>query len=161
MTVANVTDHFKPPSIVLKELFHNSVRNISDDFIKNAAKSVLLPPTETCFWLEHLQTFVDNRCSGAAKAAATRRARSKKNMANTQDAKQVYPEDQGRYFCATCGVYEEEAEQGETWIGCDLCDAWYHTDCENLKLFQILNVITISLQKRAHYEISAHPPLWA
>ena len=49
-------------------------------FIKNAAKSVLLPPTETCFWLEHLQTFVDNRRRDAAKAAATRRARSKKNM---------------------------------------------------------------------------------
>ena len=27
----------------------------------------------------------------------------------------------------------EEAEQEETGIGCDLCDAWYHTDCEKLE----------------------------
>ena len=28
----------------------------------------------------------------------------------------------------------EEAEQEETWIGRDLCDAWYHTDCTCEKL---------------------------
>jgi hypothetical protein len=126
MTAPNLTDYFRPPSVVLKELFHTSIGSISEEFIENAA---LLPPTETRFWLEHLQTIVDNRRRGAAKAAATRKA--KKKAASTEATKQVPPgnESTASYFCATCGiVYMEEAEQEEAWIGCDLCNASYHTD---------------------------------
>ena len=100
VTIDTTTDHFQPPSAVLKELFHNSVGSITNDSVKNAAKLVQLPPTETHFWFEHLQTVVDNRLRGAAKAAASRRARAKKN---NKSAKQAHPEAEGRYFCATCG----------------------------------------------------------
>ena len=144
MTIATTTDHFQPPSAVLKKLFHNSVGSITDDSVMNAAKLVLLPPTETRFWLEHLQAVVDNRRRGAAKAAATRRARAKKKVDNNKSAKQAHPEAEGRYFCATCGKkYEEEAEEEETWIGCDLCDAWYHINCEKLEAIPECNYICI------------------
>ncbi len=144
VTAPNLTDYFRPPSVVLKELFHTTIGSISEEFVENAAKSVLLPPTETHFWLEHLQTIVDNRRRGAAKAAATRKA--KKKAASTETTKQVPPgnENAASYFCATCGkVYMEEAEQEETWIGCDLCDAWYHTDCEKLEAIPEFNYICI------------------
>ena len=68
VTAPNLTDHFRSP-VVLKELFHTSVGSISEEFVENATKSVLLPPTKTRFWLEHLQTIINR---GAAKAAATR-----------------------------------------------------------------------------------------
>lgn len=91
MTAPNLTDYFRPPSVVLKELFHISIGIISEEFVKSAAKSVLLPPTETRFWLEHLQTIVNNRRRGAAKAAATRRA--KKKTASSEATKQVPSQD--------------------------------------------------------------------
>ncbi len=38
-------------------------------------------------------------------------------------------------FCLTCG--EEKGEDGEIWIGCDLCDNWYHLSCEGLPTDEI------------------------
>ena len=141
VTTINAANLFKPPSVLLKELFHHSCESISDDFVQNSAKSVLLPASETRFWLEHLHTIVDNRRRGAAKAAATRKARSKKT---TEAVSKPEDDHEGRYFCATCGKeYMEEAEQEETWIGCDLCDAWYHTNCEKLEAIPECNYICI------------------
>ena len=56
-----------------------------------------------------------NRKRGAKKAAETRRAQRKKTTL---------------YYCGVCGdVYEDETEESEQWIGCDLCDSWYHGHC--------------------------------
>ena len=30
------------------------------------------------------------------------------------------------YQCSICG------EEGGNWIGCDLCDKWYHLTCVNV-----------------------------
>jgi len=61
----------------LKELFNKlQGRPITDQFVHDAAKKVLLPPEEVRIWLEHLSTVLQNRRRGAAKAAATRKAQS-------------------------------------------------------------------------------------
>ena len=36
-------------------------------------------------------------------------------------------------YCGTCGEESEELDDvTEIWIGCDLCNAWYHCSCEGL-----------------------------
>lgn len=36
--------------------------------------------------------------------------------------------------CKTCGKeYEDETDEAEVWLGCDLCDHWYHLSCEGLR----------------------------
>ena len=64
----------KPPSLVLKHMFSElGNQPVTDEFITNAARSVLLPIEETKVWIDHLTTILQNRKRGAAKAAATRR----------------------------------------------------------------------------------------
>ena len=43
--------------------------------MQEAAKKVVLSTEDAQIWLDHLQTVLENRKRGAAKAAATRRAR--------------------------------------------------------------------------------------
>ena len=36
-------------------------------------------------------------------------------------------------YCGQCGKeYEEETDEPELWVACDLCDKWYHARCEHL-----------------------------
>lgn len=36
-------------------------------------------------------------------------------------------------FCGTCRKeYEEETNESELWIGCDICQRWFHCVCEGL-----------------------------
>ena len=45
---------------------------------------------------------------------------------------QVYTTD-ATYCCGVCyGIYEEETDEVETWIGCEHCDAWFHATCLGL-----------------------------
>ena len=35
--------------------------------------------------------------------------------------------------CPACGrVYIEDCETSETWIGCDICNSWYHLECTDV-----------------------------
>ena len=126
----------KPPSTQLKELFSKSTK--STPSIESVAKHVLLPTNECEIWLQHLQTVVENRRRGARKAAETRK---KKKESLT---KQSVPQSTSRHqstqakedkdcFCGVCGrSYEEETEEPEVWIECELCSKWFHCSCENL-----------------------------
>ena len=116
----------KPPSLVLKQMFSElGSRPVTDDFIVNAARSVLLTKEETKIWIDHLTTILKNRKRGAAKSAATRRL---KQALLTQGASQQIQEE---YFCGSCGKnYSVSTE--EFWIACDLCEQWYCCICENL-----------------------------
>lgn len=158
-----LTDIPKPPSIILKDFF-SGTKDISDDLLQNVSERCLLSPEECMFWLDHLQTVVDNRQRGAKKAAETRRSKKpSSNHANpphstnssgstittstrmasctstpstsgstatdvltsadrssTSTSENIQPASSSVIFCPTCG--EEEGEESETWIGCDLCD---------------------------------------
>ena len=74
MTLLRSSASPKPPSIVLKQAFSNlKDGDITDDFISDAAKAVLLSMEDTRIWLNHLLSVLQSRKQGAAKAAATRR----------------------------------------------------------------------------------------
>lgn len=103
-----------PPSCILKGEFSKSNRIA----VNEAAKKALLSTEDAQIWLDHLQTVVENRKRGAAKAAATRKAKKRQTTV---------------YHCGKCDkVYSSETEECELWIGCDLCDRWYCATCENL-----------------------------
>ena len=44
------------------------------------------------------------------------------------------PKTQLLLMIHTVVVYQEEAEEGELWVGCDVCDKWYCGYCENFSL---------------------------
>ena len=131
----------KPPSIALKEMFSSDVV-VTESFIKNAAQKVLLPCHEVQMWLEHLKVIIENHKRGAAKAAATRRAKkaaqsipltatqsTPTRSTPTQSLPSVAtqsvpssvtgPSSATEWFCGTCGCDYEETEETETWIACD------------------------------------------
>ena len=115
-----------PPSVVLKEMFSQLPQGavLTEEFIENAARAVLLPCSEVQMWFEHLKVINENRKRGAAKAAATRQA--KKNSASL-------PRQSEQWHCGTCGLpYQSQTDETELWIACDMCDTWYHSLCEQL-----------------------------
>ena len=128
----------KPPSALLKDLFNRlKGRPVTDDFLKSAAKQVLLPPCEVDFWVQHLKTVMDNRRRGAVKAAATRKAKRQVQQSHSGDEQSQQPSSEGEIsqcFCGSCGMeYVDETDKPEVWVGCDLCEQWYHLSCENLE----------------------------
>jgi energy-converting hydrogenase A subunit M len=65
----------KPPSAILKQKFSQLGHiQITDSFVEQAAKDVLLNTQETKIWLQHLSTVVENR---KREAAATRQLKRK------------------------------------------------------------------------------------
>ncbi|PAN38321.1 hypothetical protein PAHAL_7G164000 [Panicum hallii] len=64
---------------------------------------------------------------------------SKKPNSNSKPAKQPLPKQEEQmvkeeggdkdqaYLCGTCGG--SYSNNGEFWIGCDICENWYHGDC--------------------------------
>ena len=87
-----------------------------------------MPVSEVEIWLNHLRTIKNNQKRGAAKAAETRRHR----RALVQQSKQDTYTD-NMYYCGVCGgVYEEETNEIEIWIGCEQCDSWFHATCLGL-----------------------------
>ncbi len=80
---------------------------------------------------------MENRRRGAAKAAATRRAR-KRTPAGDSAPTPSSPvtgkscPDEACYF-GVCGKeYVEQTDTVEVWIGCDMCDVWYCLSCGGL-----------------------------
>jgi len=85
------------------------------------AKETLLSVNDVKMWFEHLHTMRENRRRGAAKAAETRR----RKKADCQSGK--------TYYCVVCyQEYQEFTESVEKWIGCDLCDRWFHFQCTGI-----------------------------
>ena len=132
----SATSH--PPSSKLKELFNKlQGRPITDQFVHDAAKKVLLPPEEVRIWLEHLSTVLQNRRRGAAKAAVTRKARKAQStcVSDLQGAADpsTVSDLEASCYCGGCGKeYQDETEDVEVWIGCDMCESWYCMSCEGL-----------------------------
>ncbi|WCJ19888.1 PHD finger protein ALFIN-LIKE 2 [Euphorbia peplus] len=69
--------------------------------------------------------------SGSKSRNSTKRSSDGqvRSSANTKLHDEGYPEDEdehGETFCGTCGgAYSAE----EFWIGCDICERWYHGKC--------------------------------
>ena len=86
------------------------------------AEDILLPSHEVKLWLDHLRIVRENRRRGAAKAAETRR--SKQRQASNESEEE---------YCGVCGdLYEEETDEVEDWIACDLCNRWFHWHCVSI-----------------------------
>ena len=113
----------QPPSVVLKEFFQSlQGSEPTDEMLQSMARKTLLPVSEVQLWLEHLHTVHTNRKRGATKAALTRKQET------TPQVRQVYK-------CGVCqALYLEETEEEEVWIGCELCDQWFHSVCVNIDL---------------------------
>ena len=108
-------DFTQPPSVLLSEAFKSDT-NPNPVLL---AQKVCLPIAEVEIWLNHLQTVKENRALGAEK-------RKKKVKGIKTAAVQKDPE----YFCNVCGhVYEEETEEVQNWIACDVCSNWFHYEC--------------------------------
>ena len=131
-----------PPSTMIKDFF-NRHASPTDEQIQTLAKSVLLPVDEVQMWLSHLEEVQKNRKRGAAKAAATRKAKQH-STAQSHETESIQgtklqiqtvtstEESSGpdAYFCGTCGKkYEKMTDAVENWIACDKCDSWFHWVC--------------------------------
>ena len=107
-----------PPSQVINEEY-KAHGKLSETRIEDLAKRVLLPKEEVVMWIEHLTTVTENRKQGAIKAAATRRAKSKQETET---------------LCKVCGrPWQEETNQIEDWIQCELCEHWFHWECASIE----------------------------
>jgi hypothetical protein len=106
-----------PPSTVIQNAFKTG--QVVEEKL---AEDVLLPSHEVKLWLDHLRIVQENRKRGAAKAAETRR--SKQRQASNESEEE---------YCGVCGdLYEEETDEVEDWIACDLCSRWFHWHCVNI-----------------------------
>lgn len=113
-----------PPSIVLKEFFDKGSNR--EGAAEAAAKKVLLSVEETKFWFTHLQTVVDNRKRGAAKAALTRQRKKQEKMSQSKS-----DSDGDNEQCGSCKqIYSKSDSQ--FWIFCDHCQVWFCSTCEGL-----------------------------
>ena len=101
----------------MKEEFSKASHPTSDDFIQVAAEKALLNQEDTRIWLEHLQTVVENRKCGAAKAAATGNAKKARHAGQSSVSVVSIAN------CISCvGIVENTTKTDETelWIACDL-----------------------------------------
>ena len=125
----------EPPSSIIQGVFKRfRTTAISDD--GQLAKQVLLPTEEVNIWLKHLETVSNNRKKGAQKAAQTRRAKATPAEQEPNNADIVY-----------CGeICEEETEEVQNWIACDVCSNWFHWMCVGLaepELFSCNNCASV------------------
>jgi len=130
----------QPPSVILKGLLPKILSgNLS---AKEAAKAVFLPEDDCKLWLDHLKTITENRKRGAKKAAATRSKKRQKGQCESSASTSIASSShhaidqnpaESSTCCGTCGEeFEESDDVIEVWIGCDICDGWYHCSCEGL-----------------------------
>ena len=114
----------KPPSVVLKEAF-DSLQSFppSDTTYIEMSKKVMLSVEEVKMWFDHLNTIHENRRKGAVKAAATRKQKKKKTPPSEATR-------ESNYQCGLCYMpYQEFTDACELWIGCEICDTWFHFTC--------------------------------
>ena len=102
---------------------------LSDQCVESIAAKVLLTPDVTRMWVDHLHTVLVNRKTGAKKAAETRRANKiTKSHAQSTDTRVTAT------YCGQCAKqFEEETEESELWMACNMCEKWYCGTCERLE----------------------------
>ena len=61
-------------------MFSKAHKPVTESFVQEPAEKALLNTDDTRIWLEHLQTILENRKRGAAKAAVTRQAKKKQPL---------------------------------------------------------------------------------
>ena len=106
-----------PPSVILKQMFSDgSNGQVTDEFMCNAAKKILLTTEEVRIWLDHLSQVVRNRKRGAAitrqkESNFVDNASVSKNSSATNDE-----QNQDKVcHCTKCGVdYYDDC--GQFWI---------------------------------------------
>ena len=104
-----------PPSTVIQNAFKTG------QVVEEKLAEDVLPSHEVKLWLDHLRIVRENRRRGAAKAAETRRS------------KQRQASNESEEYCGVCGdLYEEETDEVEDWIACDLCNRWFHWHYVNI-----------------------------
>ena len=130
-TLASLLNPMKPPSIILKKVFDAlETYPPEESLYQQLAERTLLKVEEVKIWLEHLNTIKLNRKKGAAKAAETRRRRAQEKQRNQEKQKAANVQQGSEYYCGTCHEpYLEFTDTEEQWIGCELCDTWYHFVC--------------------------------
>ncbi len=118
----------KPPSAVLKEAFDSFQTfppSDSEATYSELSKRVMLSVEDVKMWLDHLNTIQENRKKGAIKAAETRRQKNKASKTTRES----------EYQCGVCSTpYQEFTGTSEQWIGCDMCDTWYHFICVGISV---------------------------
>lgn len=117
---------------------------------------------ETRIWIDHLNTVVENRRRGAAKAAATRKENRRQAAVKAANTKSQHCKQQNGSTSSRCTGRQSEVRTrqedsstsstqpdqeewycelcGESysstkapfWVECDLCDSWYWSICEQL-----------------------------
>lgn len=135
VTILQNSDHeslktlVMPPSMVLKELFDG--HSNGEEITESAAKKVLLSFEETQFWFAHLQTVMENRRRGAAKAALTRQRKKLEKLSQLKSNQAGTEDDDSECQCGTC---KEKYGMSESpfWIFCDTCQVWFCSTCEEL-----------------------------
>jgi len=93
---------------------------------------------------DHLAAVVENHKHGTKKAAEMRKKKKKtsesvSNVSHTGYHCHLLLSTMGTrvlnyvHIVETCGEeFGESDDSNELWIGCDLCDKWYHCSCEGL-----------------------------
>ncbi|CAB3988493.1 Chromatin modification-related YNG2 [Paramuricea clavata] len=114
-------DCIQPPSATIRKVLGKR-ESMSDAEIEDLARKTLLKATEVKMWVDHLVSIGKRRKSGAAKAAATRKA--KKSQAEIDIV------GQGSVYCI---CQEPESPDDERFmVCCDGCDNWFHGECVNI-----------------------------
>lgn len=97
---------------------------MSDDQMRELARKTLLSIDEVQWYIEHLEKVHENRKKGARKAAETR-ARKKQQESKSESESSVK--------CGVCDQdWQEETDEVETWIQCEVCEVWFHCHCQNI-----------------------------
>lgn len=121
-----------PPSTILKQSFDALESYPPEELLyQTLAQKTLLKIEEVKIWLEHLNTIKQNRKKGAAKAAETRRRKAQEKHGSKLQKQGAANSQQGKeYYCGVCHeLYVEFTDTEEQWIGCELCDTWFHFVC--------------------------------
>ncbi len=111
--------------------------SLNDSHIRDLACSDLLPESEVCMWVQHLETDAQNRKQGATIAGAMRRAKAE-TRSHLAQWRQTFQLQRSTLVPLQCWpksveyVEEFETEEPEDWIQCDLCLQWFHWDCVGL-----------------------------
>lgn len=116
-------------------------RPVAEAFVHTVAKDVLLTTEEVNIWLHRLSIVFENRKRGAAKSAATYKAKKQlkqqcemvQTIAPTvhfsiQETTSLEDEE---YYCAWFRMLYSSST-AELWIACDGCDEWYCGVCKKV-----------------------------
>lgn len=122
------------PSTVISDTFKHCGGTISDDQMRELARKTLISADEVRWYVEHLENVHENRKKGARKAAETRVGKKQKSKSESESS-------------AKCGVcdqeWQEETDEVETWIQCEMCEVWFHCHCQNILIAWFLKNLCV------------------